>query len=229
MPNWCSTALAFYVRTEDTEGLQQLKKLQEALKTRLNAPDRKPLESGNWIGRLLIEHGGVTKDELPSSRGFLAYVADDLEQNGDLIFLRADSNDAWSPKLDLWEALLKLEKFNRIGLMIIAEEPGMCLHVTTDADGIVFPEKFKLDYWLKDKSTGEMSGDIEYFSSEAEFLNASEELLGIQAESIEELERKLRDTELDTEEGECFAAYAFSVYEPIRPAIETTVQEETSQ
>lgn len=229
MPNWCSTALAFYVRTEDKEGLEQLKTLQNALKTRLNAPDPEPLESGNWIGRLLMEHGGVKQEELPSSRGFLSFVAETLEANGDLTFLRADSEDAWSPKIKLWEALLKLDQFNRIGLMIIAEESGMCLYVTTDADGRFFPEKFKLDYWLKDKSTGEMKGDIEYFDSEASFLNAAEELLEIQADSVEDLEKKLREIDLDTDEGECFAAFAFSVYEPIRPAIESTIQEETAQ
>jgi hypothetical protein len=108
-----------------------------------------------------------------------------------LIGIVIDENDAWSPKLDLWDEIMTLPEYNKLSYVARAEESGCEVFVNTDDSGTIFPELYILDYSVKVPSEGKWMDDYVYFESIADLLSECKKLFGVYGKSFEDLQRKL--------------------------------------
>ena len=186
MPNWCMTSIGIKADARDEEAVKQLKALREEAQTVLTRSEQG--SDQGWIGIFLLDHG---KDpEGISCRGFLSDVYEPTVKDNTMYFV-IDENDAWSPKLDLWDEMMTLPEYNKLSYVARAEESGCEVFVNTDDSGTIFPELYILDYSVKVPSEGKWMDDYVYFESIADLLSECKKLFGVDGKSFKDLQRKL--------------------------------------
>lgn len=177
MPNWCSTAIAFIADEKDAAALQQLKDLNDLF---LNDPPAvQEKASGDWIGNWLPACG-IDPNAI-SCRSFVQAVDEGFEQAEGIRYFKMYTEDAWGPKFEALDALVRCERFCRLRYVLLAEEPANGVYVNTDVEHLIFPEAYKLDYEVVDKETGEPKSDVLYFSDLEEYLAAVKDIFGIES------------------------------------------------
>ena len=140
-----------------------------------------------WIGIFLLDHGKDPK--IISCRGFLSDVYEPVVKDNTMYFV-IDENDAWSPKQDLWDAVMELPAYDKLSYVIRAEEAGCEVFVNTDDSGEIFPELYILDYSVK-MSDGQWADDYVYYESITDLLSDCKTLFGVEGRSFDDLYRKL--------------------------------------
>lgn len=129
MANWCDTHIVFY-----SDNTEQLSDFYNKLRV---------IES-NGLARI-ADSFGIDRDTIPC-RGAIYYTSE-IEKDGKRFYI--DQEDAWLPKIKVWQEILK-KNYPEINLVFRAEEPGCEVFINSDIDGDYISEEYYLDYCLPD-------------------------------------------------------------------------------
>lgn len=134
MPNWCETVYFFTGNQAELEFLYT--KLGEWI-----SEEKSPSDFGaNWLGNIAMG-AGLNWKQIPC-RGTLDFLSFE-ERNGQPV-LRVETETAWVPMHELWDALL-----HKIGshchYFYFAEEPGFELYETNDTEKAYFDADYIID------------------------------------------------------------------------------------
>ena len=151
MANYCSNNIAFY--SSDKTLLQNLHNIM------LDVFNNSKCKS---VYEILLKHG-YSKEEaekISDRRDYLSYMEFELtDKRCGYYAFKAETESAWQPNMTSFFQLL-LDKYdNKISLVYVAEEPGSCIFINTDVDGLFFTDKYRIDYCIED------CYEIEYFDS----------------------------------------------------------------
>lgn len=136
MPNWCFTKYALEGNEQETKALYELMK-------ELEAKEKPAVPNGfgtTWLGCLVNALGGVWENI--RCRGTWEYI--ELE-NG---ILNIMTETAWAPCNECFDFICK--KFQSLRYYYQAEEPGLGLYTTNDADGQFFFDRYLVDIHAPD-------------------------------------------------------------------------------
>ena len=149
MPNWCTTSYMI-------EGPHEtLKKINDAILHH----EVQENSSSDWEGNVLLALGITWKQNTPDGKGYYmrGFIQDSPSLGENTLEFYAD--EAWGVT-DFNEVLEK--NFPDIKVYFIAEEPGMEVYITNDAEGKFFPTRYYVDTCIKDDYQSE------YFETEEE-------------------------------------------------------------
>ena len=127
MPNWCNNFITFW--SDGTpEGNSALIDLHNKMNQVYNLMRQICPENGDLWEVYLAKYGyGV---EISCyQRGYIYWVSD-IVGNGEEFSI--ECNDAWSPNIQFWQALLCYFYQNRVSFTFQASEPGMQIYETND-------------------------------------------------------------------------------------------------
>lgn len=139
MPNWCMIDYCFYGNKESVKKFKQ--DIDE-----FTSKNYKENEFGtNWLGNIVLGYG-------------FPYEGNDFEFRGKIDEIHMDEDDeklfisistAWSPKPEMWDAIIDKHFTNTDGgreldYVFVAEEPGFEVYVNTDTEGTIFHERYVL-------------------------------------------------------------------------------------
>ena len=127
MPNWCNNFITFW--SDGTpEGNSALIDLHNKMNQVYNLMRQICPENGDLWEVYLAKYGyGV---EISCyQRGYIYWVSD-IVGNGEEFSI--ECNDAWSPNIQFWQALLCYFYQNRVSFTFQASEPGMEIYETND-------------------------------------------------------------------------------------------------
>lgn len=184
MPNWCFTKYVLEGNEQETKALYELMK-------ELEAKEKPAVPNGfgtTWLGCLVKALGGEW--ESIRCRGTWEYI--ELE-NG---ILNITTDTAWAPCNETFDFICK--KFQSLRYYYQAEEPGLELYTTNDADGDFFLDRYLVDIHAPD---GEFYH--EYFESLTEAYEWIEETFDCSVKSEDDVKslHKRWDKECD---GYCY-------------------------
>lgn len=178
MPNWCSVRIAIIADKEKKGAKESLTELHKLL---TSTPQiAREHASADWLGNYLAA-AGINPDHL-GARSFVYETDEELTEDSEKLWFCVSTEDAWSPKVAAWDALLEGKPLRYV---FRAEEPGVCIYVNTDNTGDIFPERYRMDYCIP-RDNGSEDNDLLYFDDEQELLEAFKEICGIEAESYEQ-------------------------------------------
>lgn len=128
MPNWCNNFITFwsdgtpegnYALADLHNKMEQVSKLMQQI-----CPENRDL----W--EVYLAKYGYGVDISCYQRGYIYWVSD-IVGNGEEFSI--ECNDAWSPNIQFWQALLCYFYQNRISFTFQASEPGMQIYETNDS------------------------------------------------------------------------------------------------
>jgi len=194
MPNWCSNRYAFYTQDEDKS---ELVRFYKTLCDILHAPPSKENDfAPDWLGNIATQHG-FDWGTYPC-RGSFEIPDDNDPEYG---VFKVDSETAWAPTTELWEAVVK--QYKNISFVYIAEEPGAGFYVNTDIQGNYLPERYLLDiygdapfpdgWYANEKNKPEYIEICEYFDSFIALRDYCANFTGKTFESITDLQEYFCD------------------------------------
>ena len=128
MANWCDTHIVFF-----SDNTEQLGDFYNKLRTGKH----------NDLGSI-AECFGIGRDKFPC-RGAVYYISE-IEDSRQFYI---DQEDAWLPKITVWQEILK-KNYPEINLVFRAEEPGCEIFINSDIEGDYISEEYYLDYCLPD-------------------------------------------------------------------------------
>jgi hypothetical protein len=137
MANMCSSKYAFFTSDENKAELKRLYKNLSDIIEPPNAP--KDYDAG-WLGNIVIWHG-INRDRI-SCRGYTGHL-DDYDPDSN--FFTLETETAWSPTTELWEAVIAL--YEGISFVYIAEEPGSGIYTNTDIEGTYFCDRYLINIY----------------------------------------------------------------------------------
>jgi len=180
MANWTDSAYKFYGRKED------ITRLHDAVSTNFNNGD-------TWLGHILQSLG--VSDEWciqHSLRGFTNYVGE-ISDHGDNAQFEFTCEEAWGTCQDFHDKLKELfsgddEHFG-LAMDYYCVEPGCCVYERT--------EGYDQKYYVYLVSAGEN----EEFSNEDDLLDYTNNYLGTNLQSYEELTDYLSEHDSELEEN----------------------------
>lgn len=165
MPNWCFAGVRITGPKDEVKKLYLImKNLQEM---------KKPLiDNGfgtSWYGCLVHHLGGEWSNVYcRGSWSDLRLIEDNV--------LAWNDETAWSPMYEVFELIEKA--MPELNVWYMAEEEGMEIYVTNDADGIYFPERFIL----------RTDWDTEYYADLPSLLKDASAMLKQEIKTKEQLE-----------------------------------------
>ncbi len=124
MANICSTTMRVLVYGDNAT--ERAKEFTEKIREWQEKPFDETVKYPTWIGNL-AKHAGVNPDRY-STRGNI----DHIEQNGNEIII--DQEDAWSPNVEVWDAIMKKSFGEDYELRYRASEPGCLVFETNEED-----------------------------------------------------------------------------------------------
>ena len=134
MPNWCKTVYFF------TGNPSELNSLYTKIKD-WTSEEKHPSDFGaTWLGNIAIG-AGLNGEEI-SCRGTLDSLNVE-EQDGQPV-LRLETETAWVPMNELWNALLQ-KIGNHCCYFYFAEEPGLAVYETNDTEKAYFDADYIID------------------------------------------------------------------------------------
>ena len=135
MPNWCTTYYTF--KGDENEIKDFAGKLTAWRK-------QKPIATSDfgsdWLGNLLV-HVGINPTTI-HCRGSL-----DIVKLIDGNTLKMESETAWEPMPEVFDALLKALGYESIEYSYCSEEPGMEIYTKSDPLN-VYPEEYAVDVYI---------------------------------------------------------------------------------
>jgi hypothetical protein len=163
-----------------------------------------------WLGKVLIEHG--LDWEKISCRGTIDNL-DDCEP--DCNFFTLDSDTAWSPTIELWEAVVA--KYTGVSFVYIAEEAGSEIYINTDIEGTYFPDRFLLEIhgdapipegWYPGQDKPKLFEIREHFTDFDELVYFCASLTGKEFGTLEEIQGYFSDI-FDNEDNTIAGVHEF--------------------
>lgn len=203
MPNWCSTSITFSGNQKDIEKLYTpIAKVCEGKEFKDVKKEAGRID--NFLGDILVAadfahfekdtYGGTdvrmnNKEEayaLSECRGGIIDYSIDIKNGEGTI--RVDQEDAWSPKLSVWDYLIN--KWNLdVKYVYTAIEPGNCLFETTDPIN-------KDKYYVEIVGAG-FEDDIYEFLSKEGTVETLQEVVYSKSSDLDELIKLARKMEED--------------------------------
>ena len=193
MANICCSKYAFYATDENKGELLRLyKNLAATMETPSEGNDA--IEPG-WLGSVAAKHG-IDWNKI-SCRGSIEYLDD---YDPDSYSFTLDSDTAWAPTDELWEAVVA--QYKGVSFVYIAEEAGMGIFTNTDSEGIYFPERYLLEIfgnastpesWYAGQDKPGCFEIREFFEDFEELADYCVRIMGNAFSTIEELQSYLSD------------------------------------
>ena len=146
MPNWCATSVAVIAYRNVENSANQLRRLHSIFTSPVETQDK---ADSTWIGNYLYALGIIPDKHESGFRSFLSYV-DDVKSDNDMEYFTIETEDAWGPKTDAFDLIMSDPRFDRLQYVYIAEEPGCGVYINTDEDGIIFRDRYKIEYYDSD-------------------------------------------------------------------------------
>ena len=188
MPNWCTSRCGFFCADEHKNELARLyKNLSAVLETPSEV--KNGFELG-WLGKVAIHHGLDWQEY--SCRGTIEELGE--FEPGDNFFT-LDSETAWAPTVELWEAVIA--QYEGVSFIYIAEEPGSDIFVNTDVEGRYFTDRYLIDIfgngpipesWYEGKEKPDCLEIREYFENFDDIADYCADFTGKQFGTFEELQ-----------------------------------------
>lgn len=148
MPNWC---LSSYTIEGDKKEIDTLFSIMSELENLPQAAAKSDFGK-RWLGCLVSRLGGDT------DKVYCRGEWSNLERNGDTITFTTET--AWNPCNETWNFIC--EKFKSLRYFYAAEECGLTLYETNDADGKYYHDKYKVELCTPaGEYMSEYFGDIE--------------------------------------------------------------------
>ena len=184
MANSCSSS---YIFIGDEKEIKTLGDLMKDLESKDKSSGK--YDYGDcWLGNL-VEFLGGDSNIIPC-RGTWG----DLEYGDGC--LKFCTETAWSPCDELWQLVCK--KFTSLKYYFQSEETGCDFYITNDSEGLYYPERFHIDL-----CTPEERYEYEYFRKEEEMFGWFKESLGIEVNTIEEIEALDENWREENEDAYC--------------------------
>ena len=137
MANMCSNKYAFFTTDENKD---ELKRLHQNLSAIIGPPNAPKDYDAGWLGNIAIWHN-INRDNF-SCRGYTGHL-DDYDPDSN--FFTLETETAWSPTTELWEAVIAL--YDGVSFVFIAEEPGSQIYTNTDIKGTYFCDRYLLEIY----------------------------------------------------------------------------------
>ena len=172
MPNWCMTNVTFYSKSEN-----QIKRLHDVLSELDEGESLLPNGFGNlWLGNIL-HYFGFDWEKI-YCRGSISFFGITTQDADGRFYFEVGQEDAWSPKKEVWDAVLSKEEFSDVEYVYMAEEPGCGLYLNSDSSGLFYEDRYTVDVYLDGKFYNDKtcSYNQEYFTSEDECLEYLREI-----------------------------------------------------
>lgn len=116
----------------------------------------KPMSLGK-----LAECFNITANDIPDESSPFRGDIVDIDEHSYRIY----QDDAWSPNIGVWHAILRKHyAYSDISFVYKAEEPGCSVYINTDDTGMFFPERYVCDYNIGDEL------GVLYFEKESDVL-----------------------------------------------------------
>ncbi len=130
MPNWCNTFIEFF-GDGTPAGLAAIKDLHDRIMKTQELMKQMKNSKYNWceMWEVDLARFGYGVDINAYQRGYFTYVSD-VDEEYQVIKIECD--DAWSPNVVFWDALIKHFYGNHITFFFQASEPGCCVYETND-------------------------------------------------------------------------------------------------
>ena len=214
MPNWCSTTYGIVKQDNSPEAVAQLLKFKLMTNDAISdSPTSfKSAESSwgsSWLGNIYLA-AGYTEKDIADDKGWIACRGEicSVDINDDNVILVCST--AWNPMDASMDRMLS-EKFPKLKLLWIAEEPGCEIYEKYDPDGILFHDHIILETDSYTEYYGEGSAEAERFLkdikdlSDLEFVNIDDAIA--HADEIREAAAKKDGIDLEKED------YYLSIHE----------------
>lgn len=182
MPNWCTNHL---VLVGDNKEINQLNDLL----TELENKKESFIPNGfgvNWLGCLVNALGGNWEKIRCRGEWYGHHIEDPSESL---------TNDPNKGELHIWiqyawcaceEVIKFLEQcYPNMQIYYYAEETGCEVYETNDIEGIYFPERYAMTYYIEGD---ELEYDTQLFDTLEEALNWVSGIAGVKVEKLEDLE-----------------------------------------
>lgn len=144
MPNWCSSSIIIKSKKGNEKEVQRL---HQAISLAYSTPSEieNSFELG-WLGKIAASHS-LNWEDVPC-RGTIIEFDDEVhtgnfEDEGEFSYFRVDTESAWSPMTELWEAIV--EQYDGVSFVYIAEEAGNGIFINSDATGLFFCDRYVLE------------------------------------------------------------------------------------
>lgn len=210
MANWVSVSVGVMADKDNERALYQLETMRALAETMSNVSYDESAKSSIWK---FLENDGKSKEGL-HGRGFIEDTSDIREKDTFKYFL-IYTEDAWSPCVEIWEEIFNLSCYDELRYVLSAVGTEDDVMVNTDADGILFPERYLLDYCAKTLGSSEMQSDYVFYESFDELAADVERLFGVKAANFDDLYQKLETYSEDHEDDvELISPHEFMVVSP---------------
>ena len=145
MPNWCSTT--FFIYGDEVELCKFYMDLTAATSEHPNFDPQDNSWNTHWIGNMFLQAGYIEKEALTdlecrgSIEGF-ELTEDKTGRKGVLL----SEEIAWGPNPTSIRKMIDEKYRGKLDFVYIAEESGMGVYINTDVDGVMFEERWLVEW-----------------------------------------------------------------------------------